>query len=140
MTATKIKVAYSIFLVSFSLWLFLFGIAVFPAITTGSQIQFPDPALQTLFLGATVTASIGCLLIGADFFLFEIDSTKQKGTLERAKPIQGKLQATQAAKAFRNQMENDSRVCPGESQEALQTIEIIVKEEQEALVVKKQKK
>ena len=139
MTA-KIKVVHSIFLVSFSLWLFLFGIAVFPAITTGSPIQFPDPAIQTLFLGATVTASIGCLLIGADFLLFEINPTKQKGTLQKTESIQGKLQATQAAKAIRNPMENDSRVYPGESQEAMQTIEIIVKEEQEALVVKKQKK
>ena len=137
---TKIKVAYSIFLVSFSLWLFLFGIAVFPAITTGSQIQFPDSALQTLFLGAAITTSIGCLLVGANLLLFGIYPIKQKGTLEKTKSIQGKLLATQAAKAFQNQMENDYSVYPGESQETMQTIEIIAKEEQEVLVAKKKKK
>ena len=79
MNATKTKVAYTLFLISFSIWLVLFGTALFPAIATGSQIQFPDPAIQTLFLGTTVTSSIGCLLISADFLLFRMDLTKQKG-------------------------------------------------------------
>ena len=75
------KVAYTIFLVSFSIWLFLFGIALFPTITTGSQIQFPDAGLQTLFLGTAVTSSIGCLLIGANFYLFGTNTPKQRAVI-----------------------------------------------------------
>ena len=78
MNATKIKVAYTLFLISFSTWLILFGTAIFPAISTGRQIQFPDRSLQTLFLGTTVTSSVGCILIGADFLLFRIELTRQK--------------------------------------------------------------
>lgn len=119
MTATKIKVAYTLFLISFSIWLFLIGLALFPAITNGKQIQFPNPIIQALFIGSTATSTIGCLLFGAHYLGLEIAPTRQIETHEKMSYTQRKLQASQVA---------------------IQDIGMIAHEEQEVIAVKKKKK
>ena len=118
MTATKIKVAYTLFLISFSLWLLLISLALFPAINNGNQIQFPNPALQTLFIGATATSIIGCLLFGAYYLTLEIKPIRQTETNQIITFTQRRLQAPQAT---------------------IQDIGMIA-QEQEVIATKKQKK
>ena len=79
MLITKTKVAYALFLFSFTIWLALFWTALSPTFTAGNQIQFTDPALLALFVGSAFTASIGCLLIGVHYLGWqEIESLQKK--------------------------------------------------------------
>ena len=92
-----IKVAYIVFLLSFSVWLAVIGITLFPAVTTTDQIQFPNPTLQTLFVGSAVTSAMACMIIGVDYLGLRVKPRNRTGTSEKLKPIHANLQTKQAS-------------------------------------------
>lgn len=67
MATTKIKVAYTLFIVSFSIWLTLVSSVLSPEATTENQIQFLSPMLQTLFMSSATASAIACIIIGFDY-------------------------------------------------------------------------
>ena len=64
MLNSKIKVAYATFLFSFSTWLILTLIFVFPSLNVGLQIQFSNPTFLTFLTGSTIISSFSGTLIG----------------------------------------------------------------------------
>ena len=119
MTIKKIPTIYTLSLFFFSIWLFLIGAAIIPAITTGSQIQFPNPILQTLFIASAATSTAGCLLLGAYFLGSKELPAKQAGTKQMSKLIKAE-----------NQTEKEVAADFG----------ILVREEQEAIVASKKER
>jgi hypothetical protein len=66
MFATKLKVAFALFLSSFIVWLILIFLVAQPTGSVG-QIQFSDFAPLALFLGSAITASLSSMVIGLNF-------------------------------------------------------------------------
>jgi uncharacterized membrane protein YciS (DUF1049 family) len=83
MVATKIKVVYTLFLISFSIWLAVVLLVLSPAVATGNQIQFPSPTLQTLFIGSAATSVIACIIIGLDYLGLKMTSRNRTRTLKK---------------------------------------------------------
>jgi hypothetical protein len=79
MLVPKTKVAYALFLFSFTIWFALVWTALSPTFTAGNQIQLLNPALLAVFAGSAFTASIGCLLIGVHYLGWqEIEGLQKK--------------------------------------------------------------
>jgi len=71
MFATKLKVAFALFVSSFSVWLIMILLVAQPTDNL-AQFQFPDFSLLAVFLGSAIAASVSSMTIGLDLLEFKM--------------------------------------------------------------------
>jgi len=67
MTSTKIKAAYFLFLVFFSIWVTVLWLTCFPSGAWANPVRFPNILMLTLFMVSGSVAAVSCAVIGIDY-------------------------------------------------------------------------
>ena len=106
MFATKLKVAFALFLSFFIIWLALILLGAQPD-SSVHQIQFSNLTILSLFLGSAAFASVLSMIIGLDLLGFEMKPTSLKKKFGR---VRVKLHTRKLAAASLKQQKKDSTV------------------------------